>query len=436
MSTNEAEPARDGDEAVPAAGSTPAAGAPSAADPDGGIPPEAQGSLAPELPPSELPPAESPPAEPPPDESLAGPGPTGRFDVWSRPTEPTAFASASDAPPASGTSAEAEASPGSDFWAPSAEPAESAAPPVADVSAGADASPGPDLWASSAEPPAPPAPPAPLAPPDPATPFAPAEPDDRFAPGGPAAPTVPVPAGAVVTPKRRRKLARAVTLGLLIVVGLAGVGGGGAALALEMTRHATRAEQAAALQTELASRWERLPAGKIFPATVGYVTFLGFNQTAQRVGIAPRATCTAALDPAAAGLLRRYGCVAVLRATYVDASGTLAGTIGIAVMSSASAANRAVAAASDIPANAGVRTFSLPGTLADQFTDTQRRVIFSIQSIGPYVFLYAGGYTDGRVSGSSVTTPALTDLGSGAILGVQNVLTYQGRACSMKDIKC
>ena len=214
------------------------------------------------------------------------------------------------------------------------------------------------------------------------------------------------------------------------------MGGGGAALALEMTRHATQAEQAAALRTELASRWERLPAGKIFPGTVGYVTFLGFNQTAQRIGIAPRATCAAALDPGAASVLRRYGCVAVLRATYVDASGTLAGTIGIAVMSSTSAANRAVAAASDVPANTGVRTFSLPGTLADQFTDAQRRVFFSIQSIGPYVFLYSGGYTDGRVSGSAATTPALTDLGSGAILGVQNVLTYQGRACSMKDIKC
>ena len=25
---------------------------------------------------------------------------------------------------------------------------------------------------------------------------------------------------------------------------------------------------------------------------------------------------------------------------------------------------------------------------------------------------------------------------AGAILGVQNVLTYQGRACSMKDIRC
>jgi len=321
MSTNEAEPGRDGDEAVPAAGSTaaagstPAAGAPLAADPDGGIQPETPGSLA---------------------------------------TQP-------------------------------------------------------GDWAA---------------------------PDARFAPGGPAAPTVPVPAGAVVIPKRRRKLARAVTLGLLIVVGLAGVGGGGAALALEMTRHATQAEQAAALRTELASRWERLPAGKIFPGTVGYVTLLGFNQTAQRIGIAPRATCAAALDPGAASVLRRYGCVAVLRATYVDASGTLAGTIGIAVMSSTSAANRAVAAASDVPANAGVRTFSLPGTLADQFTDAQRRVFFSIQSIGPYVFLYSGGYTDGRVSGSAATTPALADLGSGAILGVQNVLTYQGRACSMKDIKC
>lgn len=252
-------------------------------------------------------------------------------------------------------------------------------------------------------------------------------------PAGPA-PAADVPAGAG---RRPRRLVRGITLVLLVLVGLAGVGGGGFSVAHELTRHATSTEQAAAIQAEIASRWQRLPAGKIFPAAIPYTSAdFGAALTARRVGIAPRATCAAALDPAVASLLRKYGCVAVLRATYLDPSGTLTLTAGVVVMTSTAAANRAVGAASALPAQAGVRTFSLPGTVADQFGDPERRAFNAVESIGPYVFLYAAGYTDGRVSGSAATSPAFTDLGSGVVTGLQTVLTFYGSACTMKDIRC
>src|SRR5260221_480079 len=176
----------------------------------------------------------------------------------------------------------------------------------------------------------------------------------------PAVPGVPAPAATArhaQRPQRRRRprrLAGGVALTLLVAAGLAGVGGGGVGLALELPRTATKAEVAAAVQAEIASRWQRLAAGKIFPEAVGYSTSdESAPMTARLVGIASPASCAAALDPPAASLLRRYGCATVLRATYVDASGTLATTAGIVVMTSASAASHAVSASGGAPASTG-----------------------------------------------------------------------------------
>ncbi len=267
-------------------------------------------------------------------------------------------------------------------------------------------------------------------------------PDPRAAPvadalAPPGAPAPAVTAGPARRRRRPRRLARGVALSLLVAAGLAAIGGGGAGLALELTRPATKAEVASALQAEIASRWQRLAAGKIFPEAVGYSTSdEAAPMTARRVGMAPPASCAAALDPAVASLLRRYGCVTVLRATYLDASGTLAATAGIVVMTSASAAGQAVSASGGGPTSTGVRTFSLPGTVADRFGNPQRRVFSQVLSIGPYVFLYAAGYTDGRVSASALTAPPLVDLGSGVISSLQTGLTSHGSACQMKDIRC
>jgi len=253
------------------------------------------------------------------------------------------------------------------------------------------------------------------------------------APGAPGAPDPP--------PARRRQPARRIALAVLLVLGVAAVGGGGVTLARELRRGPTKAEMAAAVQQEVASRWQRLTAGKIFPATISYSTSdFGVAMTATRVGIAPATSCSAGLDPAVSALVRRYGCVTLLRATYVDQSGTLAATVGVAVMTSAAAAADVVGIGATSPpglASAGVRTFSLPGTVADLFGDPQRRAFSAIGvSQGPYIFFWAAGYTDGRVSGSATSTPALADLGDGLLLGVEGAFTAHGSACAMKDIRC
>jgi hypothetical protein len=276
-----------------------------------------------------------------------------------------------------------------------------------------------------------------------AVPAVPAVPDAFAVPAVPAAPeafrmpAAPVADAPAVPAKPPRRLARIVVLALLVALGLAGVGGGGAALARELTRPATKAEQAAALQEEIGSRWQRLPAGKIFTPTLGYSTSdFGVNMTATLVGIAPPASCATALDPALATVLRRYGCVTVIRATYLDYSGTQAATVGLVVMSSVGAAYAVTSNSELLPDNAGVRTFSLRGTLADQFGDAQRRYFSPISNIGTYVFLAAAGYTDARVSGSPNSTPSLIDLGTGVISSLQTVITAHGSVCAMKDIRC
>jgi hypothetical protein len=52
-------------------------------------------------------------------------------------------------------------------------------------------------------------------------------------------------------------------------------------------RRPTQAQISAAGQREFTVLWQRLPAGKIFPASVGYVNSLGAKTTATLVGIAP-----------------------------------------------------------------------------------------------------------------------------------------------------
>ncbi len=58
----------------------------------------------------------------------------------------------------------------------------------------------------------------------------------------------------------------------LIVIGMLALAGGATGLTLELTRHATPAEAQAAAAAEVASRWERIPAGQIFPSQLVTLT--------------------------------------------------------------------------------------------------------------------------------------------------------------------
>jgi hypothetical protein len=263
-------------------------------------------------------------------------------------------------------------------------------------------------------------------------------------PGAGSTSTLPAEAGSIQLPDtppaapRQRRLGRVIALVSLIVVGVAGVGVGGTLLTRELTRGPTKAEKTAAVQQEIASRWQRYPGGKIFTPTLAYSSSdWGANFEATLVGIAPAASCGAALDPAMAHFLVQYGCVTVLRATYLDYSGTQAVTIGVVVMKTVGdAASAASLSSSFVPAGVGVRTFPLPGTVAAEFGDAQRRYFSPLNDFYNYVFLSVVGFTDGRISGSASSLPSLGDLGSGVISSEGAALTAPGSACAMKDIRC
>jgi hypothetical protein len=222
---------------------------------------------------------------------------------------------------------------------------------------------------------------------------------------------------------------------VLVLAGIAGLAVGGFALHAELTRHATAAEAAAAGRAEITTRWERLPAGQLFPATISYVSAGQQRTTAQRVGIAPAASCAAALDPAAAAIFHARGCQTVLRASYTDASGSLTVTVGVVVMRSTTAAQSAVSDLAIQPGHAGVRAVSFPGTRAAGYGDAQRGWFHAEGGNGPYAFLYAAGFTDGRRGTGDLTTEP-TALGSGVLSRLITVLTAGRPPCSRADIQC
>ncbi len=233
-------------------------------------------------------------------------------------------------------------------------------------------------------------------------------------------------------PRRRRSL---VAVWALIVIGLLAVAGGAGGLALELNRSATPAEVQAATRAEVTTRWERLPAGKIFPGQLTYLDSAGVSVRLTRSGIARPARCAQAVDAAVARVLVANGCRAVLRASYVDPTGTLVATLGIAVFPSSAAARAAQASSSG--SSAGLDAFTVPGTAASGFGNAQRETFGgAYPQQGPYVILVTAGFTDGRSRTSGPADPALEDLVDAVPGDLAKVMTEPGGGCSEPDIRC
>jgi hypothetical protein len=179
-----------------------------------------------------------------------------------------------------------------------------------------------------------------------------------------------------------------------------------------LPRQFTAEERQQIVAWEISGRWRDMAAGKIFPASVGYSlppTVIqddpSLELQAMRVAIAPAATCgTAAVtDTTAADVLRRDGCEAILRATYVDQTSSFVVTVGIAVLPTAAAATAASGDLS-VPSLAaeretaqlppGVRTIHFTGP-ASSLYDYSRQLSATLTA-GPYLVMYAAGYSDGR----------------------------------------
>ena len=244
------------------------------------------------------------------------------------------------------------------------------------------------------------------------------------------------------SPRRGRRTAAIIAL-ILGLVGFA-VSMTGVAIQL-LPRQFTAGQQRQIEAWEVMRRWQTMPAGQIFPASISYPLSaqvlqdaLPLDLDALRVSIAPQQSdCAKAVTSAAVGaVLRKDGCEAVLRATYVDATRSYVMTVGVAVLPTEAAATRAggslaqtrLAAARDavgvgrLPA--GVLVVRFRGAAARLY-DYNRQISASFTA-GPYVVMYAAGYSDSRprvpVTQDAYSDEEMTSLAQGVAHSVANTL--------------
>jgi len=214
----------------------------------------------------------------------------------------------------------------------------------------------------------------------------------------------------------------------LSLMGLAAATVGLVAQLLPRTFNSVQKQQIIAW--EMGKRWRDWPAAKIFPDSLRYPVpgqALGgadLPLAAHRIGIARQASCHVATDPAVARVLARYGCLAVLRATYDDATQSLAVTVGVVVLPGPAAASASMKALPGQHGNGprpGVRAVSFRRTPVARFGNRQRQ-LSSVQRTGPYLVFTTVGYADGRrrvhESANLYATAEMTGLEGGVGGGV------------------
>jgi hypothetical protein len=232
--------------------------------------------------------------------------------------------------------------------------------------------------------------------------------------------------------RRRRGPASTAIAGIALALGLIGLVFSLFGVATQLLpRRFTAVQQREIVNWEFGRKWRVLSAGAIFPTSVNYAppTVLDgsapLTLTAGRIGIARQAGCRAATDPAAAAVLVRNGCSAVLRATYLDGTKSYVVTVGVAVLPSTAQAATAVTElgrAADVGGIApGVGAVAFKNTPAAWFTNQRRQLSGSVWA-GTYVALYTVGYADSRprepVSGDSYADHEMTGMGLGVARAV------------------
>jgi hypothetical protein len=215
----------------------------------------------------------------------------------------------------------------------------------------------------------------------------------------PAPPTPPAPHEQGLQSQRRpRRTGLWLALATLITVGYISTGGvAGIKAYRELTREPTPAELKRAGQVEIGTRWRNWPAGRIFPERLPYTPEQGGRpEQATRIGIGTGTKCNEAVDAQIDGVLRRYGCVAVIRATYLDAPQGIVVTLGVVAFRDPAGATRAVR---ELPSGdkpePGLRALGFPGTVTARFNDAARQASV-FKPGGPYIVMATAGQADGR----------------------------------------
>lgn len=132
-----------------------------------------------------------------------------------------------------------------------------------------------------------------------------------------------------------------------------------------------------------------------------------------RAALSADTRCATGLEPAALKLAEKYGCQAVLRATYVDATNTQVATVGVIVIKDAEkdedgympsellakpineAGDGYEAAEGHDRAAFTVRALAAPGTPAARWNDAARNATYA-ESTDNYTIAVTVGTTDGR----------------------------------------
>ncbi|MFI0452874.1 hypothetical protein [Actinomadura sp. 6N118] len=237
----------------------------------------------------------------------------------------------------------------------------------------------------------------------------------------------------------------------MALLGVAAVTGGVIAIVADLNRKPTRTEVKEAGTKEIATRWQNLKVGEIFPATlevapsatsttgeagVSTVTKVDPLQAIRRAGVAPPAGCAEAFDRKIADVLVKHGCRTVLRATYVDASGTMATTLGIAVMSGSDAAGRANTAIGSEDEKAGVRTVLVRGTVTEGFGDGDRRQFQGLTNGTPYLFFRSSGWLVARDRVKPALMAETFQFADTALAKVMRHFSDVEAPCERKEVQC
>ena len=175
----------------------------------------------------------------------------------------------------------------------------------------------------------------------------------------------------------------------------------------------TPAQQRKIEAWEVAKRWRATPKSALFPASVSYrlaggsssgSSGKGLSLNASRLAIAPEASCKNAAGGSRA-LMKRLGsegCQAVLRSTYVDSTGSLVLTAGIAVLKTRASAVATAHFLTGGPATGQggaaklvLRPYAVRGTAAAGYGYPQRQFSWVVAA-GPYLVMATVAFADGR----------------------------------------
>jgi hypothetical protein len=213
--------------------------------------------------------------------------------------------------------------------------------------------------------------------------------------------------GTAVGPSagRWRRRGRLTAFGALLTAGLIGLAVSAVGIAHQLLpRQFTAAQQREISAWEVGRRWRAVPARTIFPASVQYYLLAsslnassGLALDARLLSISPETSCARAASGAVLRILRDHDCSAALRATYLDASGSLVATVAVAVLPSAAAAREVASELSPrgMPIPAMVRVLSVARTPAAGFGAAQRQLSFATSGES-YVIMATAGFTDDR----------------------------------------